>query len=169
MEGFQFMKSQMFKIISIISIIAFVSFFAYLVLGTVPPEYPNEQDIKHGWTDWSLETETAVYGKTIWSDFADNVNNSIKVYHCTYYGGVFHSFDDMTWETEPEAFSSSSLNYYDLESKWNGSVSVFKFRFEDDVYKVTFSIPKTENGLDKYSSLLEAWENEELHQIVEKR
>ena len=162
------MKSGIAKIISIILIIATVSFFAYLIFGPTPLKAPNEQDIRHDWIDWSIDAEPAVYGKTIWADFADNINNSIKVYHCTYYGGFFHSFDDMTWETEPGTFSSSSLNYYDLEAKWNGSSSIFKFKFEDEFYKVTFSIPKTENGLDKYNSLLEAWENEELHQIVEK-
>ena len=162
------MKYRIAKIITVVAVLALVLAFAYLVLGTVPPKAPNEQDIRHDWIDWSIDTEPAVYGKTIWSDFADNINASIKVYHCTYYGGVFHSFETMTWETEPGTFSTSSLNYYDLEAKWSGSASIFKFKFEDEFYKVTFSIPKTENGLDKYTSLLEAWENEELHQIVEK-
>lgn len=162
------MKSGTSKIVSIISIIATVSFFAYLIFGTVPPKAPNEQDMQHGVTNWNLDNEPVIYGKTIWADFADNKNNSIKVYHCTYYGGFFHSFDAMSWETEAGVFSATSLNMYDLLAKWNDSTAVFKFKYENDLYKVSLSIPKMENGLDKYSSLTAAWENEELHQIVEK-
>lgn len=162
------MKHRKSKIISVVTVIVFASFLAYLVLGTVPPKNPSEQDIQHGYTNWSLDTEPIIYGKTIWSDFSDNINNSIKVYYCTYYGGFFHSFDTMSWETEASVFSSTSLNSYDLLAKWDDSAAVFKFKYEDDCYKVSFSIPKMENGLEKYISLVEAWEKEELHQIVEK-
>ena len=153
---------------AIISIIIIVSFFGYLVFGTVPPNDPNEQNIKNGYTNWSLDTEPIIYGKTIWSDFSNNINDTIKVYSCTYTGGFFHSFDFMSWETEPGVFSSESLDLSDLLAKWENSTALFKFMFEDDFYKVSFSIPKLENGLDKYNSLEEAWEVEELYQIVEK-
>ena len=148
--------------------LSFLSVLVYLVFGTTPPLEPNEQDIGHGWTNWSLDTEPIIHGKTIWSHYADNRNQSIKVHYSTYWGGIFHSFESMSWEVEEGVFSTKSLDFYDLLSKWDNSVAVFKFKYNDGFYRVSFSSPKLENGLDKYSSLLEAWEKEELHHIVEK-
>lgn len=147
---------------------ALIVFLVYLVYGIVPPINPSDQDITHGYYDWSLDTEPIIYGKTIWSDFSDNVNHSIKVYYCIYTGGYFHEFNAMYWEVDPGNYSSASLNYFNLLDKWDGSTAAFRYKYNEEFFRVSFSIPKLENGLDKYDSLKEAWNEEELHQIVEK-
>lgn len=162
------MKNLFNYLFTIISILFVLSLLAYLVYGTVPPKEPNELDIHNHSTNWSLDSEPIIYGKTIWSDFNDNINDSIKVYYVTYTGGFFHNFETMSWEIEPGNFSTRSLDYNTLSDKWDNSSSVFRFKFENDYYRVSFSIPKLENGLDKYDSLIESWEEHELHQIVEK-
>ncbi|MCJ7713177.1 hypothetical protein MUO66_01785, partial [Candidatus Bathyarchaeota archaeon] len=116
---------------------------------------------------WNLDTEQTTYGQSIWSNFNDNEDKAIKLYYCTYTGGFFYSFDVMGWENESGIYSTNSLNLDDLLDRWQDSASVFKFNFEKEYYRVSFSIPKFEDGTDKYSDLSEAWEEGELYQIVE--
>ena len=156
------------RAITIISLIAIGAFFSYLVFAIPLPEEPNEVIITKGLTiKWNLETEQTTYGQNIWSNFNDNEDKAIKLYYCTYTGGFFYSFDVMGWENESGIYSTTSLNLDDLLDRWQDSASMFKFNFEKEYYRVSFSIPKFEDGTDKYSDLSEAWEEGELCQIVE--
>ena len=155
-------------VITIISLIAIGAFFSYLVFAIPLPEEPNEVIITKSHTiKWNLETEQTTYGQSIWSNFNDNEDKTIKLYYCTYTGGFFYSFDGMGWENESGIYSTNSLNLDDLLGRWQDSASMFKFNFEKEYYRVSFSIPKFEDGTDKYSDLSEAWEEGELYQIVE--
>ena len=155
-------------IIAIISLIAIGAFFSYLVFAIPLPEEPNEVIItKRATIKWNLETEQTTYGKTIWGNFNDNEEKAIKLYYCTYTGSLFHSFEVMGWENESDIYSTNSLNLDNLLDRWQDSASAFKFNYENEDYRISFSIPKFEDGTDKYSDLSEAWEEGELYQIVE--
>jgi len=153
--------------ISIVAIVAI--FFAFLTYGLSPPNASNEIYIRKGDTNWSLDNEQTVYGKSIWANFADHEGNeTIKIYYCKYWGSILFNKETMRWENEMGNYSSKSLNLNDLMTRWQDSASVFKFNFENEYYKVSFSIPKMENGDYKYNDLGKAWEKGELYQIIEK-
>ena len=148
--------------------------FVFLVFGVSPAKAPSENIMRFGNTYWSLDSTPVFYGTTVWSMFADysgNANlehsNTIEVEHTTYWGVIPYDSEPMFWETEDGSFSSASLTFDDLMGRWEDSESVFKFKHGEDVYQVTFSIPKLENGTNKYTTLLEAWNEGELYQIIE--
>ncbi len=153
--------------ILIIAIVAFL--FAYLLFGMSPPKASNELIIRKGGdSSWSLSNEQNIYGKSIWSQFATHPNNeTIKLYHCTYQGGILVNKDTMFWEDETGSFSSKPLSLDDLMARWQDLMSVFKFKYENEYYTVSFAIPKLENGTYKYTDLSEAWKRGELYQIIE--
>jgi hypothetical protein len=149
-------------------------FFAFFVFGMSPPKASNETLIGIGDTTWSLDNAPIVHGETIWEKFADypgsntiDHGDTIKIVYCSYWGGLQYNTEYMSWEVENGVFSSNSLAFDDLMGRWQDSESVFKFKHGEDFYEVSFSIPKLENGTYKYADLLEAWEEGELHQIIE--
>lgn len=154
--------------ILIIAIVAIL--FAYFLFDTSPPKASNESSVrKERDTSWSLSNEHNIYGKSIWSYFAEYENHeTIKLYYCRYWGGILFNKETMSWENEMGIFSSKPLTLNDLITKWQDSASVFKFKYENEYYKVSFSIPTLENGDYKYNDLNEAWERGELYQIIEK-
>ena len=156
----------------VIAILALL--FLFLVFGLSPSKAPNENIIRFGDTDWSLDNNPRFYGNTVWSRYADYSGNStlnhldtIKVEHTIYWGIIQYDSEAMSWEVENGSYSFNSLTFNDLMERWQDSKAVFKFRQGDDFFQVTFSIPKLENGANKYATLLEAWEKGELYQIVE--
>ncbi len=68
----------------------------------------------------------------------------------------------MTWEDEYGRFSTKPLILSDLETMWKDTESVFKFRYDDDFYKVSFSIPQLDDESYKYLDLEESWYHGEL-------
>ena len=160
--------------ISIIAIIALLFTFLFFVLS--PPESSNQIYVRVGDTDWSVDAEPIVYGKSIWADFADYERDTttirpetIKLYDCIYWGAVISDKETMFWETEEQGtYASHSLTLNNLMERWQNSASVFKFKHEDQYFRVSFSIPKLENGNYKYNDIAEAWEEGELYQAIEK-
>jgi len=168
------MKSRTrFYTISIVAIVAIL--IAFLILFLSPLKASNETYIREGDNDWSLDNDQTVYGKTYWSIYADYMRDetierseTIKLYYCKYWGDILINKETMTWEKDVGTYSSKSLTLNDLMIRWQDSASVFKFNYEDEYYKVSFTIPKLENGDYKYSDLTEAWEKGELYQTIEK-
>ena len=156
-----------FKLWAIVIITIGLILFAYLVLGVSPPQASNRLIVRKGDSNWSLSNEKRIYGKTIWSQFADYPEETIKLYYCRYWGGVLVDKIVISWEDETGSFSSRSLSLNDLVKRQQNSRSIFKFGFENEYYKVSFNIPKVENGNYKYSDLSEAWDIGELYQIIE--
>ena len=149
--------------------------FAFLIYGLSPPNFPNETYIRIGTNDWNLDNDQTVYGRSTWSLFADyegdetiRRGDTLKLYDCIYWGAILYDTDAMSWENETGSYSSTSLTLNDLMSRWQDAVSVFKFNYGDEYCRVSFSIPKLENGANKYGDLNEAWESGELYQIIEK-
>jgi hypothetical protein len=147
--------------------------FIFMVFGMSPMESPNENVIRFGYTNWSGDSDPIVYGKTVWERFSDFPGDStiehsytIKVEHIIHWGIIPVDSESMSWEVENGTFSSNSLTYNDLMDRWRDSEAVFAFKHEDALLKVSFSVPKLENGEDKYDTLLDAWEEMELLQIV---
>jgi hypothetical protein len=162
-------------IYTLLAIAIFAFLFLFLVFGVSPPRAPNENILRFGNTDWSLDNNPRVYGVTTWSRFADypanatiEHSNTIKVEHTIYWGFIPYDSEAMSWEVENGNYSSRSLTFNDLMGRWQGSESVFTFKQGDDFFQVTFSIPKLENGTSKYATLLEAWDEGELYQIIER-
>jgi hypothetical protein len=162
--------------IAILLIAIFVIFIAFLMVDTSPPGKSNEIFVTVGHNDWEVGSDQIIYGETIWGVFADyqydegtNRRETIRVDYCIYWGGVQMYKEHMSWENETGNYLSKSLGLNDLILKWQDSESesVFKFKHEDKYYRVAFSIPKLENGIDKYSNLTDAWENGELYQITD--
>lgn len=147
--------------------------FIFMIFGLSPLESPNENIIRFGPTTWSVDSDPVLYGKTVWERFSDfpgdptiEHSNTIKVEYTLHWGIIPFDSEGMSWEVENGTFSSNSLTYNDLMERWRDSEAVFIFRHEDTLFKVTFSIPKLENGENKYDTLLEAWEVMELLQII---
>jgi hypothetical protein len=148
--------------------------FVFLIFGISPSKAPSENIIRFGNTYWSLDNTPVFHGTTVWSIFADypgntalEHSNTIEIEHTTYWGVIPYDSEPMLWETKDGSFLSASLTFDDLMGRWQDSESVFKFRHEEDFYQVTFGIPKLENGANKYTTLLEAWNEGELYQIIE--
>jgi len=148
--------------------------FILMIFGMSPLESPNENIIRFGLANWSADNDHILHGKTVWERFSDfsgdptiKHSNTIKVDHIIHWGILPIDSEAMSWEVENGTFSSNSLNYNDLMERWQDSESVFIFNHEDALYKVSFSIPKLENGANKYDTLLEAWEEMELLHIIE--
>ena len=156
-----------FKLLAMVIPTVGLILFAYLVFGVSPPQASNRLVIRQGDSDWSISNERTIYGKTVWSQFADYPNETIKLFYCIYWGSVLVDKKVMSWEDETGSFSSRSLSLNDLVKRAQNSESIFKFGFENEYYKVSFSIPKLENETHKYSDLSEAWKKGELHQIIE--
>ena len=159
--------------ISIIAIIALL--FTILLSVLSPPEASNQIYIRIGDTDWKVDDDPIVNGKSIWAEFADyerdptNRPETIKLYDCIYWGAIISDKETMYWETEQQGtYSSNSLTLNDLVEQWQNSASVFKFKHQDQYFRVSFTIPKLENGDYKYSDITEAWEKGELYQTIEK-
>jgi hypothetical protein len=159
---------------TLLMIALLVILFAFLSFGMSPPEAPNENNIGFGSTSWSLDSTPVVHGETFWGVFADysgeeilEHSNTIKVAYEVYWGALPYDSQYMSWEVEDGTFSSKSLTLNDLTERWQDSASTFTFKHENDLYQVTFNIPKLEDGTSKYATLTEAWENGELHQLVE--
>lgn len=147
--------------------------FIFMIFGMSPMESPNEDIIGFGPTNWSVNNDSILYGKTVWERFSDFPGDSsiehsytIKVEHIFHWGIIPVDSESMSWEVKNGTFSSNSLAYNDLMGRWRDSEAVFIFEHEDTLLKVSFSIPKLENGEDKYDTLLDAWEEMELLQIV---
>lgn len=158
--------------ISTIAIVAMVFVFINMVLA--PPVTSNEIIITVGDNDWSLGNDPIFYGKSYWSTYSDSSHDetiqrseTIKMYYCIYWGALTVDKETMSWETATGNFSSKSLAHNDLLTRWQDSGSVFKFKHEETYFKVTFSIPKTENGDYKYTNITQAWEKGELYQTIE--
>lgn len=144
-----------------------------MIFGMSPIEAPNESIIRFGPTNWSVDNNAILHGKTVWERFADFAgdptikhSNTIRVDHISHWGIIPYDSEVMNWEVENGTFSSNSLSFNDLMGRWRDSEAVFIFKHEDALLKVTFSIPKLENGANKYDTLLEAWEEMELLQII---
>ena len=158
--------------VAVLAIFALV--FLVLAFGVSPAAAPNENIITFGNTEWSLDTNPRFYGKTVWARFSDYSGNStiehlntIKVEHEVYFGAIPYDSEHMNWEVSDGSYSSNSLTFDDLMGHWQGSESIFTFKHGDDLLKVTFSIPKLDDGTNKYTTLLEAWEEGELYQTIE--
>jgi len=150
----------------ILVIAVFAVLFAFLVFVMSPPVAPNEVLIGEGVTNWSVGNNPIIHGETIWSNFADsNQGQAIKLGYENYLGGLNLNTEYMSWEDEG-SYSANSLTLNELLTRWQDSESVFKFKYEETLFRVSFSIP-TENGTPKYADLEEAWENTELYQVVE--
>jgi hypothetical protein len=63
-------------------------------------------------------------------------------------------------------FHQKPLILSDLETRWEDTESVFKFRYGDDFYKVSFSIPQLADGAYKYLDLEESWYYGELNVTI---
>lgn len=161
------------KIIYVVSALGIaIVLTAYFLFGLSPPKSSNEIVIKRGaYSNWSLTVQDeTVYGVTVWSEFAEYPEDAIKLYHATYWGGVLVDKTPMSWEDNKTGdFHSEPLTLQNLTANWLDAenASIFRFRFEDNYYKVSFSIPKHSNGTSKYLTLTESWENGELYQIIE--
>ena len=156
----------MFYVLSIVAIAAIL--FAFIGFGLSPPAASNEVTVRKGYTDWRVQNGHTINGESAWAFFADAGNyEAVKIYHCAYWGGVLLDKNVMSWENNDGSYSSKSLTLTDLTARWQDSASVFKFTYENEFYTVSFSIPKLEDGSYKYADLTEAWENAELHQIIE--
>ena len=158
--------------LAVLAIFALV--FLVLAFGVSPPEAPNENLIAFGNNEWSLNTVPRFYGQTVWSRFADYPGNStiehlntIKVEHEIYFGAIPYDSENMIWEVNDGSYSSNSLTFDDLNERWQVSESVFNFKYGDENFKVTFNIPKLDDGTNKYGTLLEAWNAGELFQTIE--
>ena len=161
-------------IYTLLVIAIFTLLFLFLVFGMSPPDSPNENIIKSGNTDWSLASNPRFYGRTVWSRFADYFANStvqntdtIKVEQAIYWGAIPFDSEAMSWEVKNGSYSVNSLTFDDLMGRWQNSESIFVFKQGDNLFKVIFTIPKLQDGTSKYSTLLEAWEEGELYQVVE--
>ena len=168
------MKSRsLFYGISILAIIAVLAVF--LVYGLSPPNASNEIFVVKGYTDWSLDNGRVIHGESVWASFADyegdetiQRSETIKVYNAIYWGAILFNKAEMSWETETGSYSIESLTLNDLKNSWQDGASVFKYTFEEDYFRVSFSIPKLKNGEYKFSDLTEAWEEGQLYQTIEK-
>jgi hypothetical protein len=163
------------KIYAISTITIVVILFIFVIYGLSPPNFPNETYIREGNNDWNLDNGQTVHGRSTWAIFADfegdtNISRkeTIKLYDCVYWGALLYDTDAMSWENEMGDYTSRSLTLNDLMLRWQDQVSVFKYKYGDEYYKVSFSIPKMENGTSKYIDLKDAWESGELYQTVEK-
>ncbi len=156
-----------FKLLTIVTTIVGLMLFAYIVLWGSPPQASNRLVIKTGISDWSIPNERTICGKTIWSQFADYPNETIKLYYCIFWGSFLVDKRVMSWEDETGSFTSRSLALNDLMKRAQNSESIFRFSFENEHFRVTFSIPNLEDETQKYPDLREAWKNGELHQIIE--
>ena len=161
-------------IYTLLMIAIFALLFLFLVFGMSPPDTQNETIIRSGNTDWSLDNNPKFYGRTVWARFSDYVANStlqntdtIKVENAMFLGSILYDTEAMSWEVENGSYSFNSLTFDDLMGRWQNSESIFILKQGDNLFKVTFTIPKLQDGTSKYSSLLEAWEEGELYQIVE--
>ena len=150
------MDNRAFWILAIVAILL-VSVIVISVAGSSEPA--NAFVISNGNRfDWGLVTEQTVYGQVYWSEFRDYPNNdTIKIYIKSYIGPIWFDSHEMKWEDEYGRFSSKPLILSDLEKRWKDTESVFKFRYDDDFYKVSFSIPRLNNGTYKYLDLEESW------------
>lgn len=159
------MDKRVIWILSIMFIII-VSVIAISVVGSPKPS--NALVISEGLRyDWELLNEQSIYGQISWSEFGGyRENDPIKIYYKSYVGPIWFSSNEMTWEDEYGRFSSKPLILSDLETRWKDTESVFKFRYDDDFYKVSFSIPLLNNGTYKYLDLEESWENGELYVTI---
>lgn len=154
--------------IGILIIVIFAVLFAFFVFAMSPPNTSNEILIKEGYTSWSVGNDPVFHGETIWATFADyRDDEAIKVGYEVYWGGLKLNTDYMSWEDQNGSYSTGSLTLNELMANWQGSESVFKFKHEEELFRVSFSIPNLENGMPKYSSLEDAWANKELYQIIE--
>lgn len=158
-----------------LSILALI--FAFMVFVMAPPNSPNEITVGFGNNDWGLDSEPVVHGRSIWNKFSDyrvdvsvplNHSNSIKVAYENYWGAIPYNSEYMSWEVEDGVFSSNSLIYDDLIGRWQDSEAEFKFSYGDNFFQITYSIPKLEDGTNKYATLLDAWDKGDLFQIVER-
>ena len=160
-------------IISIVAVVALVVIYLTMIMS--PPNTSNEEIVRLGETDWSIETDPTVYGASIWATFADysggnegtEHQESIKVYFVDYLGGVTVDKETMSWDDTTGTSSEKSLTLENMITHWQGSSAIFKFNHKDDFYKVSFSVSKLENGQDKYTDITEAWNEGELLQTVE--
>lgn len=155
-------------IYAVSTLIILIILVAYILFWLSPPKSPNELVIKKGpYSNWSLTIQgDTVYGVTVWSEFAEYPSeDTIKLYHAIYLGGVLIDKKPMSWEDNKTGhFNSKPLTLQNLTANWieAENASIFKFRFENNYYKVSFSIPK-----HSFETLAESWENEELYQTIE--
>ena len=167
------MKSRrLFYAILFLALIAVL--FVLLIFVVPSPSASNENLIKIGYVPWSLNNNLTVHGETIWDKFADystseeiTNDNTIKLGYTIYWGTIPYNTEYMSWEKEDGSYSSNSLSFDDLLSRWQNSEAVFKFKHTDDYYRVSFTIPKLENGNSRYIDLQDAWNTGELYQIIE--
>jgi hypothetical protein len=155
----------------VLTLIILIILVAYFLFWLSPPKSSNEIIIQRGaYSNWSLTIQgDTIYGVTVWSEFAEYQEDAVKLYHATYWGGILFDKTPMSWEDKTGSFQSKPLTLQNLTENWidTENASIFKFRFRDNYYKVSFSIPKYSNGTSQYPTLAESWENGKLYQTIE--
>jgi hypothetical protein len=161
-KNVQMDKKSWIIILAAILIATYIAFIVQPIHGE-----SNELLITYGISNWILSD--VFNGEIVWSDFAEYSQvKTIKIYKTNYWWIFLFNAEAMAWEKEG-VFSYSPLNLEDILSHEHNSESIFRFRYQNEYFKVVFSIPKYENGTYKYPNFEETWlaEQPEINFLIE--